>query len=163
MNKIERHEVPDMRNHPARLLWAAFIVCALLAAGCAHQQPAPPPPPADMKSLVRQVISDPARADKVLALMEQLDGEMGAQMKANVDLQNEFMRLNADYNAAPGQFQQHQSAAAAARDKARARIFDTYFQLKALTTKEEWDALSKPGKQAMTNVLERTTTGPSGN
>jgi hypothetical protein len=130
---------------------SAFLI-VLLFTGCAHEQAAPETE--NVKDLAHKVISDPARADKVAALMEQLDAEINAQMKRNSDAQKAFSRLNADYDATPEQFQQLIEDAQKTQTDSRGRMMELYFQIKANTSAQEWDALCKPEMQKLTSYLK---------
>jgi hypothetical protein len=134
----------------------AALIGVLLVAGCAHKPEAPPQKTESLQDLVHKEISDPARAEKVLALMEQMDARIKLQNEMNQQAQQAFLNLNADYNTTPEQFQQHMDSARASRDENRQKIMDAYFQIKALTTQQEWEALSKPGEQRLMDFLNKT-------
>ena len=134
----------------------SVVIVVLLMAGCAHKPEAPPQKTESLQDLVHREISDPARAEKILALMEQMDARIKLQKEMNQQAQQVFLNLNADYNTTPEQFQQHMDSARASRDENRQKIMDAYFQTKALTTQQEWEALSKPGEQKLMDFLNKT-------
>jgi hypothetical protein len=129
------------------------LMFVLLMTGCAHEQPALSQ--ADVKDLVHKEISDPVRADKVVALMEQMNAEISDQMNAKVEFRKDFAKLNTDYYATPEQFEQFMESTREAQDKNRARIMETYFRIKDLTTPQEWEALCKPEMLNFTDYLQK--------
>jgi septal ring factor EnvC (AmiA/AmiB activator) len=126
----------------------------LIMTGCAHQKSSPQQETLDVKSLVHKEISDPVRADKIVALMEKMNADLNRQRQAMIDSQKELQRLNSDYNTTPEQFKSLMDSAKVSRDKMRQDIMDTYFKIKALTTRQEWEALSKAEVQAMSKILK---------
>lgn len=139
----------------AKFLYVVFTVFVLLMFGCAHDHGAPKERTVDVKSLVQKEISDPVRADKIVALMEQLNAELNMQKQATLDIQQELARLNADYDATPEQFRKLMDSSTEYREKTRSKILDTYFQIKALTTPQEWEAISKAEVQEVLENLKK--------
>lgn len=134
----------------------AAVVSVLLMAGCAHKQEAPPQKTEDLQSLVHKEISDPARAEKVLVLMEQMNASIRLQNELNQQAQQVFIMLNADYDTTTEQLQNHLDGTKASRDKNRQKIMDAYFQIKALTSQQEWEALSGPGMGKLMESMNKT-------
>lgn len=134
----------------------SVVIVVLLMAGCAHKPDAPPQKAESLQDLVHKEISDPARSEKILALMEQMDARIKLQQEMNQQAQQVFIMLNADYETTPEQLQKHLDSAKVSRDKNRQKIMDYYFQIKALTTQQEWEALSKPGMQKLMDSLNKT-------
>jgi len=143
-----------MKGHMMKMVCGlSALIIVLFMTGCAHEQPALSQ--ADVKDLVHKEISDPVRADKVVALMEQMDAEISDQMNAKVEFRKYFAKLNTDYYATPEQFEQYFESTREAQGKNRARIMETYFKIKDLTTPQEWEALSKPDMQYFTDYLQK--------
>lgn len=134
---------------------SAFLL-VLLMAGCAHNQPAPAPEPPGLKALVYKEIADPVRAEKVLVLMRQTTAGINALKETNQRVQQEIVKLNADYNAMPEQFRKQQAYAGEARRRLRQEILDAYFQIKALTTPQEWEALSRSDRESLKEFIKKT-------
>ncbi len=160
MNGTVRQSAFFMSNRMVKRtghVWGvAAIMGFLLMAGCAHKQAAPPQETVNLKELVHREIADPVRAEKILALMEQVDAGINAQWAMNQQAEQDFMMLNADYNSTPEQFQRHMESVKASRDRNRQVIMDAYFQVKALTTQKEWDAISKPDRDILMEFIKKT-------
>lgn len=119
------------------------LMAVLLTAGCAHQQTAPAQGgPTDMQKLVLQVVKDPERAGKINVLLQQLDAQLKSRRQLSNIERQELLRLNAEYSSTPEQFQALIESSRESRMKSRALILDTYSQVKALTTPQEWEAIS---------------------
>lgn len=144
----------------AGLFCVLVSLFVLLTDGCAHQQTASHQKPVDMKSLVKKEIPDPERADQILALLEQLDADLATQRQAILASQQELKKLNADYDATPEQFMKLIDSARESRERSRQKIIDTYFRIKALTTRGEWEALAKAEMQALTDFLKKRGVSP---
>jgi hypothetical protein len=127
----------------------SVLVVLLLMTGCAHKQPQ------DMQNLVHKEISDPARAEKILALMDQMEDGINFQKMIVQDTQKQFMRLNGDYNTTPEQIQELLDGTKESREKNRQKIMDAFFQIQALTTPQEWEALSKAEIQKYPEFLKK--------
>jgi hypothetical protein len=127
----------------------SVLVVVLLMTGCAHKQPQ------DMQNLVHKEISDPARAEKILALMDQMEDGINFQKMIVQDTQKQFMRLNGDYNTTPEQIQELLDGTKESREKNRQKIMDAFFQVQALTTPQEWEALSKAEIQKYPEFLKK--------
>jgi hypothetical protein len=142
-------------NMESGLLWIlpSFLLF-LLMAGCAHKQPEPEP--VDLKAFVYKQISDPARAEKILALMNQTSAGINALKETDQEVQQKTMLLNADYKATLEQFRKLQDFAAESRRRNRQEILDAYFQIKALTTPQEWEALSQNEKESLKDFIKKT-------
>jgi len=104
---------------------------------------------------VYKEISDPARAEKVLILMRQMSAGINDLKKTNERVQQEIVKLNADYDATPEQFRKQQAYAGEARRTHRQEILDAYFQVKALTTPQEWEALSSSDKESLKEFIKK--------
>lgn len=132
---------------------SAFLLI-LLMAGCAHNPPAPQPP--GLEALVHEKIADPVRAEKVLVLMRQTAAGISALKETNERVQQEIVKLNADYNATPEQFSKQQAYAGEARRRLRQEILEAYFQIKALTTPQEWEWLSGSDRESLKEFIKKT-------
>jgi hypothetical protein len=134
------------------------FACALLVSGCAHEHEKVAPnalETVDMKALVHKEVSDPVRAGKILALLEQIDADFNKRIKANRETQQEVLRLNTDYNATPEQFKTIMERAGESRDEERARILEAYVKVKEITTPQEWEAISKVEMKPMMDFLDK--------
>jgi hypothetical protein len=130
------------------------LIGVLLMAGCAHDQTAAAKKSVDLRDLVRKEVSDPVRAQQILALMEQVEAGINFQKMINQDTQKQFMRLNADYNTTPEQIQGLLDGTKESREKNRQKTLDAFFQIQALTTPQEWEVISKAEIQKYPDFLK---------
>ncbi|MHC4211933.1 MAG: hypothetical protein ACYSWP_01045 [Planctomycetota bacterium] len=108
----------------------------------------------DMRGCLDQ-IPEAERRDKILALVDKIEGDLG-QMRENVA---QFVaankELNADYDATREDFNKLQREFNASRKKFQQQILTTKFQLKELTTEAEWAALIKIKNSMMQELLNK--------
>jgi hypothetical protein len=133
----------------------AALICVLLMTGCAHKPEAPPQQTVDRKDLVYKEVADPARAEKIVALMEKLEVEMKLQSEINNQGQQTILMLNTGYDTTSEQLQKQMDVIQTSRSQNRQRILDTYFQIKALMTRQEWEAISKPEDQMLMQMINK--------
>jgi hypothetical protein len=88
--------------------------------------------------------------------MRQTTAGINALKETNDRVQQEIVKLNADYNATPEQFRKQQAYAAEERRRRRQEILDAYFQIKALTTPQEWEALSRSDRESLKEFIKKT-------
>src|SRR4051794_2164137 len=94
------------RRSALLVLWAIAIVAVAGAAalqGCAHEDKSPQAKAqvdvAAYQKRVREVVKDPARADQVITLVDELQGQF-EQLRANlVQSRSDLAKLDADYYA----------------------------------------------------------------
>ncbi len=140
---------------------AAFIgglsalICVLLMTGCAHKPEAPPQQTVDRKALVYKEVADPARAEKIVALMDKLEAEMKLQSEINKQGQQTILMLNTGYDTTSEQLQKQMDVIQTSRSQNRQKILDTYFQIKALMTRQEWEAISKPEGEMLMQMINK--------
>jgi hypothetical protein len=138
-----------------------ILMVAMFLAGCSHNKASEQMAPQqkymeDMKATVNKEIPDPARAGKILALMNKLSNQFMAQKMKLGTTQQEIIKLNTDYDTTPEQMQKAMDESLASRMENRKKIMDTYFELKSLMNKKEWEAISKADAQAMAEFLKST-------
>jgi transcription antitermination factor NusG len=109
----------------------------------------------DRKALVYKEVADPARAEKIVALMDKLEVEMKLQSEINKQGQQTILMLNTDYDTTPEQLQKQMDVIQTSRYQNRQRILDTYFQIKALMTRQEWEAISKPEGEMLMQMINK--------
>jgi hypothetical protein len=138
---------------------AMILMVIMLLAGCSHNKASEQMTPQqkymnEMRTLVNKEVPDPARADKILALMNQLSSEFMVLKEKLVANQHKLVRMNADYDTTPEQMQQVMDESFEYRMESRKKIIDTYFELKSLMNKKEWEAISKADAQAIEEYLK---------
>lgn len=122
------------------------FVCSLFATGCGNKSTTESELRHQMFDDMRvclDKIPEADRRDKVLALVDKIEGDLG-QMRENVAqfiAANE--ELNADYDATREDFNKLQREFNASRKQLQQQILTAKFQLKDLTTEAEWAALVK--------------------
>ncbi|HXK46818.1 MAG TPA: hypothetical protein PLT09_05220 [Deltaproteobacteria bacterium] len=149
----------------AAIPWMVMLMAVMFLAGCSHTREAVPMTARqkymnEMKTLVSREVADPARADRVLALMDRMSMESLALKEKSVFYQHEFMRMNADYGTTPEQLQKIIDESLEFRMESRKKIMEDYFELKSLMTKKEWEAVSKGDVQAMAECLKASEESP---
>jgi hypothetical protein len=135
---------------------ATVLVIALLMVGCAHDKAGQPMSTESKKALIHKEVSDPVKAEAIVALTIQMKADLDALMKVNIDTQKEFQSLNTNYDTTHAQFEEFLADSRQAKDKAREKILDAYFRIKALTTPQEWEVISKIEMQTINGMLNKT-------
>ncbi len=138
---------------------ATIFMITMLLAGCSHNKASEQIEPhqkymEEMKSTVNKEIPDPARAEKILALMNKLSNEFMIQKMKLGATQQDLIKLNTNYDTTPEQMQKVMDDSLVSRMENRKKIMDTYFELKSLMNKQEWETISKADAQAMAEFLK---------
>lgn len=141
---------------PTRLL-AVAIVCASLAAcgGKKNMTPADEMGAAfdDFNAEVREVVTEPERADQVVALMEQLEQQLRLMQNRINAREADFRKLNANYDATEEDFKKFSERVARESRENKEKASTTYRKLYRLLTPEERDALVKTRSKAVTAAV----------
>ena len=140
------------------VLWVALILFATLSSGCAHQKGTVDNTPGqnaldELRSRVKQEIADPTRSRQILALVDQMERELDDLNQTVLQFREEFRRLNADYEATAEQFRKLIADSDMALRRSQRKLIETHFQIKALTTSEEWTSLSRQERKAFEDSL----------
>lgn len=159
MMKSNMNESEIIGSHAKLMVIYCTAILMVILAGCSHTKASQEVTPRqkymdDIRTLVDKEIPDHARADKIVALMEQLSSEVMDLKQRSVSYQQEFARLNADYSTTPEMLQKVIDEAHEYRMESRKKIMDDYFELKSLMSKEEWEAVSKGDVKAMSEYLK---------
>ena len=132
-----------------------LVAIVAMTAACAGTPKGDPVAEAvsDYKARIRQIVTDEARADALLQLVDQADAQRRAAEAEAAAFAAEFQRLNADYDATKDQF-----TALMARHRADRRGFaDALLALRAKmvagTTPAEWDAISKIRQKTLETIF----------
>jgi len=95
----------------------------------------------EVKRLVEENVKDPAKANQVQALIQEIVQEVRRSSQAARGFHEQLAALNANYDAPPEQFTKILDQLNNARMESAARILGTRFKIKELLTREEWKKL----------------------
>lgn len=149
-----------LRKFGAGILNAFLVATAVLSlAGCAgtekmsavdveHQAFE------DLRSEIREVIDDPARAAEAIALVNALSDELSALRRDVADRKRRARQLNADYDASRADFEALAEQLDRERRSNRQRVLDEHREFLALVTPEEWAEISKAHTKAMKATIK---------
>jgi hypothetical protein len=96
----------------------------------------------DMAGLIDKAVKDPAKAQQVKAVMEEIVAEIKTGREQVRAYHQQVYVLNADYNATPEAFTKILDEANNNRMRSGAKIISLRFKMKELMTAEEWKTLS---------------------
>lgn len=120
-----------------------FLLIAIITLGCSKQPPDPAQQRADETALVQATVVDPARAEKLLALLDQRDRLINETSEMLQQYRREMKAINADYEASREvviEMIDHYN-----RDRARKelRFIELIKQMKATTNAAEWKVIAE--------------------
>lgn len=125
---------------PGRLLLAIFIC---VAAGCAKQAPDPAQLRADETTLVQATVTDPARTERLLGLLDERDRLIEEASSLLQQYRRELKAVNADYDASReiviDMVDQYN------HDRARKQLqfIDLITKMKATVSADEWKVIAE--------------------
>lgn len=108
----------------------------------------------DLRSEIREVIDDPARAAEAIGLVNTMSDELIALRTDVADRKRRARQLNADYDASRVDFVAFAEQIDAERRANRQRVLDEHHALLTLVTPEEWAAISKAHTKAMKATIK---------
>jgi len=97
-----------------------------------------------IKDDVKTYVVDPARANEVVVVLDEVEGIMSGYDKQIDEMHVEIERLNADYDSSDEQYDEVQEKGHDIVLDFRGRILDQRFKMKELMTREEWIAVFPP-------------------
>ena len=141
-------------------MWAVAIVAVAAVAGgaalqgCAHKKAKSPQQQAQAdyaayQTRVREVVKDPARADQVIALADELKRQFDQLRAQIVQGREELMTMNANYNATRSDFDGFFKQQDAERQALIDKVITVRAQIGKLLTDAEWQSLHKFGAEAL--------------
>ncbi len=107
----------------------------------------------DLRTEIRDVIDDPARATEAIALVDALVKELDELRERVADRKKRIRQLNADYDTSRAEFEAFFDKVNVEIRSNRQRTADSHRALRASTTAEEWSQISKARTQAMNSVI----------
>ena len=101
----------------------------------------------DMRERVSENIAEPDRRAKIMVMVDQLAEDLVTLDQAVQKLYTDLDALNKDYDATPEDFKAAIAKFEADREIARVRIMDTRFNIRSMSTQEEWEDLTDVRKR----------------
>ncbi len=129
---------------PAFLQTASVLLlgACLLFAGCGKPPPDPTQRRADEITLIRQVLTDPERADRLLGLIEQRDLQAEETRAMRAKFRREMRLLNADFDARREVLVEIIDVFNRERAAELLRYIELVTAMKATSTATEWQAIA---------------------
>jgi len=143
-------------KHAYTLSLVAIAMVLNVSVGCKHETP-PQQAQAesrDYEKRVREVVKDPAKADQLIALTEQLQDNVRQARGQFEGYRAELAGLNANYNATRTDFDALFKKEDAARDALMKNVIDVRTRMGALATDQEWAELRKYGAKVLNADLK---------
>ena len=122
------------------LLLAFFIGVAV---GCAKQAPDPAQLRADETTLVQSTVVDDARAERLLALLDERDGLIEETIEMLRQYRRELRAINADYDASREIIIEMVDEYNRDRAQKQLRFIDLISKMKVTTTADEWKVIAE--------------------
>ena len=97
-----------------------------------------------IKDDVKTYVVDPARANEVVVVLDEVEGIMSGYEKQIDEIHVDIERLNADYDSSDEQYNAVQEKGHEIVVELRSRILEKRFKMKELMTREEWIAVFPP-------------------
>lgn len=119
-----------------RYILIAFFVCGTL--GCAKKPPDQAQLRADEITLVQATVAEPARAERLLALLDERDRLIEETVTMLREYKREIKALNADFDAQRDVVVEIIDYYNRERALKQLRFIDLIAQMKSATTAEEW-------------------------
>ncbi len=142
--------------------WGPTILAVLLACGCSggggYDPEAAKESIEEMRGFARRKVKDPARAERLLTLVDAYEKRIGMLNDHLQAFLGELQALNADYDAPRERFEKLADDFTAARRPLQAAVLDTVAEMKAATTPEEWKGLAELEEEALKANLQRERT-----
>lgn len=143
------------RHQPAWLL----IAIALAFAGCGGKDAVTPVDTEkqaweDLRSEVREAISDPEREAEVIKLVDVLADDLGALREILTKRHERVRELNTNYDTSRAEFETFLKQVNLEFQAGQQRVSKTHQAFLAATTAEEWSQLNKVRSKAMTAAIK---------
>lgn len=120
-----------------------LLLMAILTLGCVKQSPDPAQLLADESALIQATVTDPARAERLLALLEQRDRLIEESTALLRQYQREMKAVNADYDASREIIIEMIDSYNHARAQKLLRFIELITQMKAATSAAEWKVIAE--------------------
>jgi hypothetical protein len=122
---------------------ALLLLLATLASGCSKPNLDPAKLRADETALVQATVADPARAEKLLALLDERDRLIDETTGMLRQYRREMQALNADYDASREIIIEMIDYYNRDRAEKQLRFIELIKQMKATTSAAEWEVIAE--------------------
>lgn len=130
-----------------RTLLVLFVVAALSAAACTHQQLTPEAKlkqgAAEMRAPITKTMADPVGRDQMIERADRLERDLASYSAEHEVFIDRLHRANRSYDTSPEQIQAMFARFEKVRQTSRAQLLDLHFQILRLTSEEEWKHIAK--------------------
>ena len=96
------------------------------------------------RELIREHIAEPARADQMLAIVDQLDTDLDAYVVTRTGIDEALALKNADYDTSRADMQALYDSRNREYRAVVIKLSEASMALSKLATPEEWEAVGKP-------------------
>jgi hypothetical protein len=120
-----------------------LVLLAIITAGCSKQAPDPAQLRADETTLIQATVADPARAERLLTLLDERDRLVEETVAMLRQYRREMKTLNADYDASRDVVIEIIDYYNRERAQKQLRFIDLVTQMKRATTAEEWAVIAE--------------------
>lgn len=135
----------------AKVRLVILFLVLIIPAGCGGYHQGRPGSPGEstaqevvpeVKQLVEQNVKDPDKARQVQAMIQDIVKEVRTSAQAVRGFHEQLAVVNANYDAKPEEFTKILDALNNTRMESAAKILQTRFKIKEMTTPEEWKNLN---------------------
>lgn len=119
-----------------------LVLLAIIAQGCSKQAPDPAQLRADEATLIQATVTDPARAERLLDLLQQRDRLIEETSTMLQQYRREMNALNADYDASREVAVEMIDYYNRERAQKLLRFLELITQMKAATNAQEWKVIA---------------------
>ena len=120
-----------------------LVLLVIIAPGCSKQAPDPAQLRADETTLIQATVTDPARAERLLGLLEERDRLIEETTAMLQQYRRELKAINADYDASREIVIEMVDQYNRDRAQKQLRFIDLIAQMKAATTAAEWQVIAE--------------------
>jgi hypothetical protein len=139
-----------------------LLIFVFLVHGCTKEGPDPAQLRADETTLIQQTVADPARAERLLSLLEDRDRLIGETTVMLRQYRREMKSVNADYGVSREIIVEMIDYYNRDRAQKQLRFIELISDMKAVTTAAEWKLIAKfqlGNFNPRQLVYDRTTAG----
>ncbi len=131
------------------------ILCGMYTASCSSLRRADKDPVQSLKTEVRKIVEDIARADAMLASIDQMTALAG-QLRTTAKRQRaEIDKQLRDYGTTRVQIEAILDANGKERQKIADQLVNAHYNFKAKATQKEWKSLAKMEKAALADAAKK--------
>ena len=153
--------MPFLKDPTSATRWYGIVLMALclLLSACAHKPQetteAKPQVLDEMRTYITS-LPDADRVELLLNIVDRLETDLSALNQNRIRFAKVARALYADYDASPDDFNTLIDEYGAGRALLQQLILASHFEMKDLTSPEEWQQLAKIEEDALTEGLKQT-------